>query len=36
MTDHQITSESVISEQDNSETKIQGEQSSQQVMAAVH
>lgn len=36
MTDHQITSKSVISEQDNSETKIQGEQSSQQVMAAVH
>ncbi|MGW7925465.1 DNA damage-induced cell division inhibitor SosA [Staphylococcus xylosus] len=36
MTDHQITSKSVNGEQDNSETKIQGEQTSQQVMAAVH
>ncbi|MBF0813443.1 hypothetical protein IR133_06910 [Staphylococcus saprophyticus] len=36
MTDHQMTSQSVNGEQSNNETKLQSEQTSQQVMAAVH
>lgn len=36
MTDHQMTSQSVNNEQSNNETKLQSEQTSQQVMAAVH
>ena len=36
MTDHQMTSQSVNGEQSNDETKLQSEQTSQQVMAAVH
>lgn len=36
MTDHQMTSQSVNGEQSNDETKLQSEQISQQVMAAVH
>ena len=36
MTDHQMTSQSVNGEQSNDETKLQCEQTSQQVMAAVH
>lgn len=36
MTDHQMTSQSVNGEQSNDETKLQSEQTSQRVMAAVH
>ncbi|MEB7752792.1 DNA damage-induced cell division inhibitor SosA [Staphylococcus pseudoxylosus] len=36
MTDHQMTRQSVNGEQSNDETKLQSEQTSQQVMAAVH
>ncbi|MFQ3889570.1 DNA damage-induced cell division inhibitor SosA [Staphylococcus shinii] len=36
MTDHQMTSQSVNSEQNNNEAKLQSEQTSQQVVAAVH
>ncbi|MEC5300230.1 MULTISPECIES: DNA damage-induced cell division inhibitor SosA [Staphylococcus] len=36
MTDHQMTSQSVNSEQNKNEAKLQSEQTSQQVVAAVH